>query len=113
MCIVDPDPAVCDTAVPRPSGRKKSCTDQSLLKYTAIVPGVHSSPGPARVFRAVFALVVQAGVWAAVSIPASSWSTINAFMDPGNSVRHGRVTYGWVRVYYARSLNVYCWMNDF
>ncbi|GFO32902.1 hypothetical protein PoB_005940700 [Plakobranchus ocellatus] len=45
MCKVDPDPAVYNRAVLCPSGRKKSCTGQSLLKIIATVPGVHSSPG--------------------------------------------------------------------
>ncbi|GFN85461.1 hypothetical protein PoB_001196700 [Plakobranchus ocellatus] len=36
--------------------------------------------------------------------PAPSRSTIHAFMDPGNRARHGRFTYGRVRVHYARSL---------
>ncbi|GFN82057.1 hypothetical protein PoB_000856300 [Plakobranchus ocellatus] len=48
---------------------------------------LHSTPSP--------------WVWAAGSSPAPSWSTIHAFMDPCNRVRHGRVTYGRVRVHYA------------
>ncbi|GFO18141.1 hypothetical protein PoB_004464600 [Plakobranchus ocellatus] len=43
-----------------PVREKKSCTDQSLLKITATFPSVHSSPGLAHVFRAVFAPVAQA-----------------------------------------------------
>ncbi|GFO01977.1 hypothetical protein PoB_002848200 [Plakobranchus ocellatus] len=38
--------------------------------------------------------------------PAPSWSTIHAFMDLGTRARHGRVTYGRLRVHYARSLIV-------
>ncbi|GFO12137.1 THAP domain-containing protein 9 [Plakobranchus ocellatus] len=51
-----------------PVREKKSCTDQSLLKITTTVPVVHSSPGPARVFRAVFAPVVQAGFFPVVRV---------------------------------------------
>ncbi|GFN79700.1 hypothetical protein PoB_000620600 [Plakobranchus ocellatus] len=38
------------------------------------------------------------------SSPATSWSTIHVFVDPGNRARPGRVTYGRVQVHYARSL---------
>ncbi|GFO24834.1 hypothetical protein PoB_005133900, partial [Plakobranchus ocellatus] len=105
-----PGPGRARHGLGSPVREKKSCTDQSLLKITATFPSVHSSPGPALVFRAVFAPVAQAGfspvvrVLAAGSSPAPSWSTIHAFMDPGNRVRHGRVTYGRVRIRYARSL---------
>ncbi|GFN82073.1 hypothetical protein PoB_000857900 [Plakobranchus ocellatus] len=45
--------AMCIVNRTQPVGEKKSCTDQLLLKITETVPGVHSSPGLARVFRAV------------------------------------------------------------
>ncbi|GFO40145.1 hypothetical protein PoB_006665000 [Plakobranchus ocellatus] len=51
-----------------PVREKKSCTDQSLLKITATVPGVHSSSGPVSVFGAVFAPVVQAGFFPIVRV---------------------------------------------
>ncbi|GFO30889.1 hypothetical protein PoB_005739400 [Plakobranchus ocellatus] len=54
-CIEDPGRAVCNTTVPSPSGRKKSCRT-----ITATAPGVHSSPGQTRVFRAVFAPLLLA-----------------------------------------------------
>ncbi|GFO34684.1 hypothetical protein PoB_006118900 [Plakobranchus ocellatus] len=85
MCIVDPDPALCDTTAPRPSRRKKFCTDQSLLKITTTVPDEHSSPGPARVFRAVFSPVVQAGFFPVVRFKGlnslSKFSTPESFFS--------------------------------